>query len=90
MLKIGQNWGKIANYPPKCSTKIGTTEWNYVIWSPKSSEDQKKKRFSPQFGTIFGRILRDLFVLTGPFSSDHPALKSRWEDAKSRSGDAKS
>ena len=24
MLKIGQNWGKIANYPPQCSTKIGT------------------------------------------------------------------
>ena len=24
-LKIGQNWGKIANYPPQCSTKIGTT-----------------------------------------------------------------
>ena len=22
MLKIGQNWGKIANYPPQCSTKI--------------------------------------------------------------------
>ena len=26
MLKIGQNWGKIANYPPQCSTKIGTTD----------------------------------------------------------------
>ena len=25
MLKIGQNWGKIANYSPQCSTKIGTT-----------------------------------------------------------------
>ena len=25
MLKIGQNWGKIANYPPQCSTKIGST-----------------------------------------------------------------
>ena len=24
MLKIGQNWGKIANYSPQCSTKIGT------------------------------------------------------------------
>ena len=24
MLKIRQNWGKIANYPPQCSTKIGT------------------------------------------------------------------
>ena len=27
MLKIGQNWGKIANYHPQCSTKIGTTAW---------------------------------------------------------------
>ena len=25
MLKIGQNWGKIANYLPQCSTKIDTT-----------------------------------------------------------------
>ena len=25
MLKIGQNLDKIANYPPQCSTKIGTT-----------------------------------------------------------------
>ena len=24
MLSLGQNWGKIANYPPQCSTKIGT------------------------------------------------------------------
>ena len=24
MLKIGKIWGKIANYPPKCSTEIGT------------------------------------------------------------------
>ena len=24
MLKIGQNWGKIANYPPQCSKMIGT------------------------------------------------------------------
>ena len=26
MLKIGQNWGKIANYLPQCSTKICTTD----------------------------------------------------------------
>ena len=32
MLKIGQNWGKIANYPPQCSTKIGTT----VLQPPES------------------------------------------------------
>ena len=24
MLKIEHNWGKIANYPPQCSTKICT------------------------------------------------------------------
>ena len=24
MVKIEQNWGKIANYPPQCSKKIGT------------------------------------------------------------------
>ena len=53
--------------------------------SPKSSEDQKKKkkeRFTPQFGTKFGRNLWDLFVLTDPFSSNQPACKSRWGDAK--------
>ena len=27
MLKIGQNWSKIENYPPQCSTKICTTDW---------------------------------------------------------------
>ena len=26
MLKIGQNWDKIANYPPQCSTKICTPD----------------------------------------------------------------
>ena len=45
--------------------------------SPKLSEYQKKKSF-PQFGTEFGRNLWDLFVLTGPFLCDQPALKSRW------------
>ena len=30
MLKIGQNWGKIANYPPQCSTKICTPAWVYM------------------------------------------------------------
>ena len=24
MLETGQNWGKIANYPSQCLTKIGT------------------------------------------------------------------
>ena len=31
MLKIEQNWDKIANYPSQYSTKIGTTAW-YSIW----------------------------------------------------------
>ena len=28
MLKIGQDWGKIANYLPQCSTKICTHGYN--------------------------------------------------------------
>ena len=39
---------------------------------------KKIKKSSPQFGTKFGRNLLDLFGLTGPFSSDQPALKSQW------------
>ena len=35
---------------------------------------KKKKRYSPQFGTEFGRNLWELFALTGP-SSVQPALK---------------
>ena len=31
MLQIGQNWGKIANYPPQCSTKICTTDRRRMI-----------------------------------------------------------
>ena len=50
----------------------------------------KKKRSSPQFGTRFGRNLKNLFVLAGSFSSDHSALKSRWGNAKSCWGDANS
>ena len=30
MSKIGQNWGKIPNYPPQCSTKICTTACNGI------------------------------------------------------------
>ena len=54
--------------------------------SPKSSEIPPQKKSSPQFGTKFGRNLWDLFVLTGPFLSDQPALKSRWRDNNSRWG----
>ena len=55
--------------------------------SPKSSENQKKKERSlPQFRAKFRRNSWDLCVLTGPFSSDQPALKSQWGEAKSRWG----
>ena len=66
---------------------------NAVRWKLKSFclrnqvETKQKKRSSPQFGTMFGRNLWDLVVLTDPFSSDHPALKSRWGDAKSLIGE---
>ena len=68
--------------------KVFTETWR--VFAPEFKWRPKKKRFSPQFGTIFGRILWDLFVLTGPYSSPQPALKSQWGDAKSRWGDAKS
>ena len=45
---------------------------NYVIPSPKLNEDQKKKSL-PQFWAIFGRNLKDLFVLAGFFLTNHPA-----------------
>ena len=59
---------------------------NYVIPLPKLNEDQKKKWSSPQFGTTLGRILKGVFVLAGSSSSDDPAPKSRWGDAKPRWG----
>ena len=31
MLKMGQNWGKIANFPPQCSTKIVTSTYNIIV-----------------------------------------------------------
>ena len=51
---------------------------------------KKKKRSSPQFGTKFGRNLRDLFVMPGPFLSIQPELKPQRRDAESRLGDANS
>ena len=32
MLKIGQNWGKIANYPPQCSTKVCITAYAAMLY----------------------------------------------------------
>ena len=34
MSKIGQNWGKIAIYPPQCSTKICTTRHGPPLYTP--------------------------------------------------------
>ena len=66
----------------------------YVIPLPKLNEDQKKgflrklKCFDPEIRRIphtkSSCNLKDLFVLADFFSSDHPSLKSRWGDAKSR------
>ena len=39
---------------------------------------KKREKSSPQFGTKLGRNLWDLFEMAGPFSSNQPALKSRW------------
>ena len=54
------------------------------------NQEKTKKRFSPQFGTKFGRNFWDLFVLPAPFSSVQTALKLRWGDAESRWRDANS
>ena len=43
MLKIGQNWGKIANYPRQCSTKIGTSTKEKLIVHPLLSTIAIKK-----------------------------------------------
>ena len=57
MLKIGQNWGKIANYLPQYSTKIGTpghggTRNLFQCGSNELGEDKKKKKvFSSKMST---------------------------------------
>ena len=55
MLKIGQKWGKIANYPPQCSTKIGTP--GYQRWSRghKARGQGHKKNPRPRPRTAFPR-----------------------------------
>ena len=55
-----------------------STSGEIMSFRPRNRVKTKKKGSSPQFGTIFGRNLCDLFVLTDVFSFDHPALKSRW------------
>ena len=51
---------------------------NYAIPSRNRVKTKKKNRSSPQFGSTFDWNLWDLFVLTGPFLSNHLALKPRW------------
>ena len=50
--------------------------------SPKLGEDQKKNLHRSLVLYLAG--IWHLFVLTGTFFSNHPALKSRWEDANSQ------
>ena len=54
MLKIGQNWGKIANYPPQCSTKIGTIDYNlrYAAQSRVVGQVQQQQQQNNQFSTV--------------------------------------
>ena len=72
-------------YKNQKQKQVFAEKWS--VFSAKSGEDQKK-RSSPQFETIFGRNLLDIFVLAGSCSFYHPALKSRWGTSKSRWGDA--
>ena len=43
MLKIGQNWGKITNYPPQSATKIGTTKLEANILEQNGASELEKK-----------------------------------------------
>ena len=58
MSKIGQNWGKIANYPPQCSTKICTTgsEDKKKDLRPKSFMKSDVSRGKHQFGSLRPRF----------------------------------
>ena len=57
-----------------------------IIPSSNSSEDQKKTGLHRNSGLFSAGNLWDLFMLTGPFLSDYPTLKSRWGDTKPRWG----
>ena len=49
---------------------------------PRTGEDQKKiKGLRRNLRPFSAGNLQDLLVLAGYFSSGHPALNSRWEDA---------
>ena len=53
MLKIGQNWGKVANYPHQCSTKICTTDTKM----PKDTEPEDTRLFC-RISIIGGILIR--------------------------------
>ena len=62
-----------------------------VLLSPKSSGDQtKKKGLHSNWAPYSAGIDGDLFMVTGNFSSDQPALQSWWGDAISQWGNADS
>ena len=57
MFKIGQNWGKIANYPPQCSAKIGTPVRMPLVKTVTASPHAKFYSLSTVFNGIVGTIL---------------------------------
>ena len=55
MLKIGQNWDKIANYPPQCSAKIGTTDIQCAA--------RRRREGLGEFGVALYRLLNLIIKL---------------------------
>ena len=82
---MGGRFGRLDQTHSACESTLAE---NYVIPSPKLSEDQKRKIFTAN-RHYFRPVFVVSFVLAGPFSSDHLELKSRWGMPKSRWGDAK-
>ena len=65
---------KSSKDPKKRSRKVFSEKKSFCLQNQLKT---KKNRSSTQFRTKFGRNLWDLVVLTSPFLSDQPALKSR-------------
>ena len=66
MLKIGQNQGKIANYPPQCSTKIGTFGHDsHVIplLDFRLSSYEPYRKFLTYFVSVFCSNLKLMFFV---------------------------
>ena len=68
MLKIRQNWGKIANYPPQCSTKICTTVYACTVVRKvlKETETEKTIVFFVTFLSLVAFQLRGGRAPWGP------------------------